>query len=129
MAPWIRCCSWKTRAALSEQSQTKGIAFLFAVCMGATMTFFSDFGPKHLITDEGGEPTQSRCMSNVEIIEVSSIVKVNGAKDGDRLLVITLASDHSSQAGGSFSVDGMHGDLKPYEGKRLKVKRFGVLSP
>merc|ERR1719203_245762 len=97
--------------------------------MGATTSFFSDFGQKHLITDEDGEPTQMLAVGNAEIITVSGIVKVDGCKEGEKVLVLTMASDHSLQDGDLVSLDDMRGDLRPFEGKQLKVKRFGVLSP
>eukprot|EP00448_Togula_jolla_P023889 CAMPEP_0170591992 /NCGR_PEP_ID=MMETSP0224-20130122/12696_1 /TAXON_ID=285029 /ORGANISM="Togula jolla, Strain CCCM 725" /LENGTH=1235 /DNA_ID=CAMNT_0010915887 /DNA_START=54 /DNA_END=3762 /DNA_ORIENTATION=- len=115
--------------ALSAEARSKNIAFLMALNMGVTTSIFSDFGPKHIITDEDGEPTQMLAVSAAEVVPLEGIVKVDGLKEGDRVVVLTLASEHSLQDGDVIALDDMRGDLSAYNGKQLKVRRFGVLSP
>jgi len=118
-----------TLLALDTQARGKGIVFILAVNLGATTSIFSDFGPKHVITDEDGEPTQMLAIANAAIVTVGGIVKVDGVKEGDKLLVLTMASDHSLQDGDMVALDDMRDELAAYNGKQLKVRRFGVLSP
>jgi ubiquitin-activating enzyme E1 len=115
--------------ALNEKARAKGIVFLLAVNLGVTATLFSDFGPRHVITDEDGEPTQMLAVAGASVITVSGIVKIDGAKEGDKVLVLSLASDHNLHDGDSVSLDDMRGELAGLNGKQLKVRRFVVLSP
>lgn len=114
---------------LNAEARGRGIAFILAVNFGATCSFFSDFGPKHAITDEDGEPTQMLAVSSAEVIPVGGIAKVSGVPEGERVLVLTLASDHGLADGDVVSLDDMRGELASYNGKQLKVKRFALLSP
>mmetsp|Transcript_73462 Transcript_73462/g.198656 ORF Transcript_73462/g.198656 Transcript_73462/m.198656 type:complete len:1053 (-) Transcript_73462:152-3310(-) len=100
-----------------------------AVNMGVTTSVFSDFGPKHIITDEDGEPTQMMAVAGVSVVEVGGIIKIDGAKEGDKLVTLTLASDHSLQDGDTVTLDDMRGALAGYNGRQLRVKRFALLSP
>eukprot|EP00421_Protoceratium_reticulatum_P041227 CAMPEP_0168451102 /NCGR_PEP_ID=MMETSP0228-20121227/48465_1 /TAXON_ID=133427 /ORGANISM="Protoceratium reticulatum, Strain CCCM 535 (=CCMP 1889)" /LENGTH=1211 /DNA_ID=CAMNT_0008465713 /DNA_START=29 /DNA_END=3664 /DNA_ORIENTATION=+ len=121
----------KLLMALNNQARSKGIAFILAVNMGVTSSIFSDFGDKHIVTDENGEPTQMLAIAGLEVITADGITKISGAKEGDKVLVLTLASNYDSslQDGDSVVLDDMRGPLAGYNGKQLKVKRFGLLSP
>eukprot|EP00439_Symbiodinium_sp_Y106_P016445 s1172_g2.t1 len=88
-------------------------------------------------------------VSAAEVLEVSGIVKVDGKKEGEKVLVLTLASDHGMQDGqfwliargggapargsvfdgDSVALDDMRGDLNSFNARQLKVRRFGVISP
>lgn len=114
---------------LNAAARERGISFIMALNTGATTSIFSDFGARHVISDEDGEPTQMLAIAAVETIEVGNIVKVDGAKEGDKLVVLTLASDHSLQDGDTIALDDMRGGLSAYNGRHLKVKRFGIVSP
>jgi len=115
--------------ALNTEARSKGIAFVLAVNLGATASIFSDFGPKHVINDEDGEPTQMLAVAAAEVIPVGGIVKVHGAKEGGKVLVLSLASDHALADGDMISLDDMRGELSGFNGKQFKVRRFCVLSP
>jgi len=114
---------------LNDVARSNHIAFVFAANMGVTTCFFSDFGSKHQITDEDGEPTQMLAVSAAEVIPAEGIVKVSGCEAGEKVLVLTMASDHGLADGDIVSLDDMRGDLSAYNGKQFKVKRFAVLSP
>lgn len=117
-------------AKLNEKARKRNIAFILGFTSGVTTTMFSDFGCRHKVTDEDGEPTQMLAISAVDIVEVSGIIKIHGAAIGDKVLVLTLASDHSLQDGDTISLDDIRGDrLAGYNGKVFKVKRFSVISP
>lgn len=118
-----------TLFALNAAARGKGIAFILAVNTGVTTSFFSDFGPQHTITDSDGEPTQMLAVSAAEVIEVGGIVKVAGCADGDKVVVLTLASDHTLADGDLISLDDMRGDLAGYNQKQVPVKRLGIVSP
>eukprot|EP00437_Effrenium_voratum_P008460 CAMPEP_0181426606 /NCGR_PEP_ID=MMETSP1110-20121109/15748_1 /TAXON_ID=174948 /ORGANISM="Symbiodinium sp., Strain CCMP421" /LENGTH=1216 /DNA_ID=CAMNT_0023549803 /DNA_START=89 /DNA_END=3739 /DNA_ORIENTATION=+ len=115
--------------ALNEATRKAGAAFVLAVNMGVTASIFSDFGAKHVISDEDGEPTQMLAVSAAEVVPVSGIVKVDGRKEGEKVLVLTLASDHGLQDGDTVALDDMRGSLDSFNGRQLKVRRFGVVSP
>jgi ubiquitin-activating enzyme E1 len=115
--------------AMNEAARAKSIAFLLALNAGVTASVFSDFGDKHAVTDHDGEPTEMLALSGVDIVPVGGIVKVDGCKEGDKVLVATLASDHGLSDGDLVVLDDMRGDLSAYNGKRMKVKRFCFLSP
>ncbi|CAJ1433842.1 unnamed protein product [Effrenium voratum] len=118
-----------TLVALNEATRKAGAAFVLAVNMGVTASIFSDFGAKHVISDEDGEPTQMLAVSAAEVVPVSGIVKVDGRKEGEKVLVLTLASDHGLQDGDTVALDDMRGSLDSFNGRQLKVRRFGVVSP
>jgi len=118
-----------TLAALNTEARGKGIAFLMAVNTGVTTSVFSDFGPKHVISDENGEPTQLLAVSGAEFVPVGGVVKVDGVEDGQKVLVLALASEHALQDGDTVALDDMRGDLADYNGKQLKIKRFAIVSP
>ena len=61
--------------ALNEAARSAGAAFVLSVNMGVSTSIFSDFGPKHIISDEDGEPTQMLAVSAAELVPVSNIVK------------------------------------------------------
>eukprot|EP00913_Durusdinium_trenchii_P011417 g10722.t1 len=61
--------------ALNEAARNAGAAFVLAVNMGVTTSIFSDFGAKHIISDEDGEPTQMLAVSAAEVVPVTGIVK------------------------------------------------------
>ena len=51
-----------------------------------TSSIFSDFGPRHEITDATGEPTQTLAISNVEVIEDKpKLLQVEGVKEGEEV--------------------------------------------
>lgn len=114
---------------MNADARAKSMAFLLAVNSGVSASVFSDFGPKHIITDEDGEPTQTLAMSGVDLMTVGGVVKVAGYNDGDKVLVLTMASDHAMGDDDVIVLDDMRGDLAPYNGKKMKVKRFAFLSP
>jgi len=115
--------------ALNEAARGVGAAFVLSVNMGVTTSIFSDFGPKHVISDEDGEPTQMLAVSAAEVVPVSNIVKVHGCSEGDAVLVLTLASDHGLQDGDMIALDDMRGTLSGFNGRQVKIRRFGVVSP
>jgi len=115
--------------ALNETARNAGAAFVLSVNMGVTTSIFSDFGPKHIISDEDGEPTQMLAVSAAEVVPVSNIVKVHGSSEGESLLVLTLAGDHGLQDGDMIVLDDMRGTLAGFNGRQVKVRRFGVVSP
>ena len=43
---------------INETCRQANVAFIFAVNTGVTSLIFSDFGPKHIITDKNGTPIQ-----------------------------------------------------------------------
>eukprot|EP00434_Breviolum_minutum_P023653 symbB.v1.2.020863.t1/scaffold1726.1/size104583/6 len=86
--------------------------------MGVTTSIFSDFGPKHIISDEDGEPTQMLAVSAAEVVPVSNIVKVHGSSEGESVLVLTLAGDHGLQDGDMIVLDDMRGTLAGFNGRR-----------
>jgi hypothetical protein len=57
------------------------ILFLLALTNGVTATFFSDFGPKHAVTDANGEPPISNPVDSIEVVE---------GENGEHHLVITV---------------------------------------
>ncbi|CAK8997833.1 Ubiquitin-activating enzyme E1 1 [Durusdinium trenchii] len=115
--------------ALNEAARNAGAAFVLAVNMGVTTSIFSDFGAKHIISDEDGEPTQMLAVSAAEVVPVTGIVKVDGCSEGGTVLVLTLASDHGLQDGDVVALDDMRGTLSGFNGRQVKVRRFGVVSP
>eukprot|EP00931_Biecheleriopsis_adriatica_P073771 TRINITY_DN47999_c0_g1_i1.p1 TRINITY_DN47999_c0_g1~~TRINITY_DN47999_c0_g1_i1.p1 ORF type:complete len:1238 (+),score=360.71 TRINITY_DN47999_c0_g1_i1:64-3777(+) len=119
----------ETLVALNNEARAKGIAFMLAVNTGVTTSIFSDFGDRHVITDEDGEPTQMLAVGAAEVIPAGGIVKISGVEDGKKVLVLTLASDHALQDGDSVALDDMRGDLAGFNGKQLKIRRFGLVSP
>jgi ubiquitin-activating enzyme E1 len=114
---------------MNANAREKGAKFLMAINSGVTATVFSDFGEKHEITDPDGEPTETLAMSSAEIIEVGGIVKVEGCKAGDKVLVLTLASNHKLEDDDLIALDDMWGDLSSYNGQQLSVKRFNLCTP
>jgi len=118
-----------TLMAMNDVARANGIVFLMAITSGVTASVFSDFGQKHVITDENGEPTQTLAMAAADAMTVEGIIKVQGCKEGDKIVVITLASDHGLDDGDTVVLDDMRGDLAAYNGMRMKVKRFCFLSP
>jgi len=119
----------QTLVALNSAARSRGVAFMLAVNSGVTASIFSDFGPRHVITDEDGEPTQMLAVAAAEVVTVGGIVKVSGAKDGDKVVVLTLASDHTLQDGDIVTLDDMRGVLASLNTRQLKVRRLGLLSP
>lgn len=118
-----------TLFGLNTVARERDIAFVMAVNMGVTCSVFSDFGPKHVITDADGEPTQMLAVSSAEVLSVGGIIKVDKAEPGSKVLVLTLASDHAMQDDDTIVLDDMRDSLSSYTGRKLKVKRFAILSP
>eukprot|EP00929_Paragymnodinium_shiwhaense_P064671 TRINITY_DN3242_c0_g1_i1.p1 TRINITY_DN3242_c0_g1~~TRINITY_DN3242_c0_g1_i1.p1 ORF type:complete len:1240 (+),score=397.46 TRINITY_DN3242_c0_g1_i1:75-3794(+) len=114
---------------LNNKARSSGMAFVMALNTGVTSAIFSDFGPQHTITDADGEPTQMLAVAGIEVLTVGGVVKVDGLKEGDKTVVLTLASDHNLQDGDLIALDDMRGDLSCFNGKTMKVRRFGTLSP
>ncbi|KAL7550696.1 hypothetical protein ACHAWF_013915 [Thalassiosira exigua] len=116
---------------LNETARANGIAFVMAVTNGVTSSIFSDFGPRHEITDATGEPTQTLAVSNVEVIaEKPRLLQVDGVKDGDKVVIVTVAqSDHGLEDGDMVVLEDMREGMEGLNGKSVTVKRVALLSP
>ena len=116
---------------LNETARSNGIAFVMAANHGVTASLFSDFGPCHEIADATGEPTQTLAVSNVEVIEQKpSLLSIGGVKDGDKVVIVTVAqAEHGLDDGDTVTFDDMRDSLTILNGKTAKVKRVAISSP
>ena len=105
--------------SLNEAARSAGIAFVMAVTNGVTSTLFSDFGPRHEITDATGEPTQTLAVSNVEVVDRKpGLLHVQGARDGEGVVVVTVAqSDHGLEDGDVVVLEDMRDEMECLNGK------------
>lgn len=115
---------------INETARANGIAFILAVNRGVTASLFSDFGPKHEITDVNGEPAKMLAVSNVEVLPKPEILKIDGVKEGEECVVVTVAqAEHGLDDGDFVSLDDMRDGMSVLNGKKFKVKRVAFLSP
>lgn len=115
--------------AMSENARNSKVVFMMAVTSGVTASVFSDFGPKHVIQDKDGEPTEMLAVASAEVVQVGGVLKVSGCNAGDKVLALTLASDHGLDDGDHIVLDDMRGKLEHYNGKKIEVKRLCLCSP
>jgi len=116
---------------LNEIARTNGIVFIMALNNGVTSSIFSDFGPRHEISDATGEPTQTLAVSNIEIlVEKPKLLEVSGAKDGEKVVIVTVAqSDHGLEDGDVVVLEDMREGMEGLNGKCVTVKRVAIASP
>jgi ubiquitin-activating enzyme E1 len=115
---------------LNEVARANGIAFILAINHGVTSSIFSDFGPHHEILDATGEPTQTLAVSNMEIVEKSTLLDIPGVKDGEKVVIVTVAqTEHGLDDGDMGVFDDMRDALAGLNGKMVKVKRVAISSP
>lgn len=124
---------------LNEYCRDRGMAFLLACNHGVTASIFSDFGPRHEITDELGEPTRLLAISNVEVVpeaDLSTLLQIQGVDrsnptDKNRFIVIvTVAqSDHGLDDGSLIVFDDLRAPLDKWNGKQFQVQRVAFQSP
>jgi len=116
---------------LNETARANGIAFIMAISNGVTSSIFSDFGPQHEITDATGEPTQTLAISNMEVIEEKpKLLQVGGVKDGEEVVIITVAqNDHGLEDGDVVVIEDMRDEMEGLNGKSFTVKRVAIASP
>mmetsp|Transcript_33227 Transcript_33227/g.61177 ORF Transcript_33227/g.61177 Transcript_33227/m.61177 type:complete len:1298 (+) Transcript_33227:96-3989(+) len=121
----------KALLALNETARSNGIAFIMAITNGVTSSIFSDFGPHHEITDATGEPTQTLAVANVEVIaEKPKLLQVEGVKDGEKVVILTVAqSDHGLEDGDVVVLEDMRDEMEVLNGKSVTVKRVAIASP
>ena len=106
------------------------IAFVLACNHGISASIFSDFGHKHEITDELGEPTRLLAMSNLEVLDCPELFNISGFKTGQPVVIVTIAqADHGLDDGNIVQLDDMRGRLESWNGKRFTVKRVAFQSP
>lgn len=116
---------------LNEIARANGIAFILAITNGVTSSIFSDFGPHHEITDATGEPTQMLAIANVEVLEEKpQLLQVNGVKDGEMVVIVTVAqTDHGLEDGDVVILEDMRDGMKFLNGKSITVRRVAIASP
>jgi ubiquitin-activating enzyme E1 len=115
---------------LNEVARANGIAFILAVNHGVTSSIFSDFGPRHEILDATGEPTQTLAVSNVEIVEKSTLLDIHGVKEGEKVVIVTVAqTEHGLDDGDMVVFDDMRDDMASLNGKAVMVRRVAISSP
>jgi len=116
---------------LNETARANGIAFIMAISNGVTSSIFSDFGPHHEITDATGEPTQTLAVSNVEVLEEKpKLLQVGGVKDGEKVVIVTVAqNDHGLEDGDVVVMEDMRDGMEGLNGKSFTVKRVAIASP
>jgi len=114
---------------LNTTARAQDIAFVLAVNLGVTASLFSDFGSRHCITDIDGEPVATYALSAVEVLEVDDILRVRDTVAGQKVIVLTLASDHALCHDDSIIFDDMRGQLEPLNGRVMTVRRFSFRSP
>ena len=74
--------------ALKEAARC--VAFVLALTTGVTASLFSNFGPRHEITDATDKPTQALAVAHVEVIDVKpALLKVVGVANGARAVIET----------------------------------------
>ena len=116
---------------LNETARANNIAFIMAISNGVTSSIFSDFGTQHEITDATGEPTQTLAISNVEVLEDKpELLKVEGAKDGEKVVIVTVAqNEHGLEDGDVVVLEDMREGMEGLNGKSVTVKRVAIASP
>mmetsp|Transcript_13626 Transcript_13626/g.29505 ORF Transcript_13626/g.29505 Transcript_13626/m.29505 type:complete len:1269 (+) Transcript_13626:53-3859(+) len=116
---------------LNETARSNDIAFIMAITNGVTSSIFSDFGPHHEITDATGEPTQTLAVSNVEVLEEKpGLLEVDGVKDGEKVVIVTVAqNDHGLEDGDMVVLEDLRDEMEGLNGKSVKVKRVAISSP
>ena len=116
---------------INEAARRCDVKFVLAATNGVTSSIFSDFGPRHEITDATGEPTQTLAVSNLEVIASKpSLLKVAGAEDGSAVVVATVAqAEHGLEDGDVVVLDDMRGGMECLNGKRVTVRRVAITSP
>ena len=127
----LQLLSPKELFRINETCRRHHIAFLLAINHGVTSSLFSDFGTNHTITDATGEPTATLAVANVEVLQKSSLVQIDGVKDGETVVVVTVAQvDHGLDDGDAVILEDMRGEtVEAFNGKQLKVKRVAIQSP
>ena len=120
-----------TLYSINDTCRQNNIAFILACNHGVSTSIFSDFGPRHEITDELGEPTRLLAMSNLEVLtECPALLKINGVQSGDAVVIITIAqADHGLDDGNVVQFDDMRGPLAAWNGQRYAVQRVALQSP
>eukprot|EP00494_Astrolonche_serrata_P001087 UN01093 len=88
-----------------------------ALTSGVTASLFSDFGDEHAITDIDGEPTETFAVSSLEVVKYNpDVLEVDGAKEGDELIVISIAGNagvkHGLDDGSLVALDDFSDSLK-----------------
>lgn len=119
----------RTLLRLNAEARARGVAFVLAVNHGVTASLFSDFGPQHVVADADGEPAETFAVAAAEVIEVGGVFRVAGAMEGDRVVVLTLASHHSLCDGDNILLDDLRGALEGLNGKTLPTMRCSFISP
>ena len=127
----LHLLSKKELIELNESARGNGIAFMMAVTNGVTSSIFSDFGEHHEITDATGEPTQTLAVSNMEVLEEKpKLLQINGVKDGEKVVIITVAqTDHGLEDGDVVVLEDMRDGMEGLNGKSVTVKRVAITSP
>lgn len=111
---------------INQTARNNNMAFIMAITSGVTASIFSDFGPKHTITDKDGEPLDTKALKNIEVLEKPFCFKVGGVKDGETIVVLTTDSNHGLDDGSVIELDDMNGALAPFGGRRFTVKRMAI---
>jgi hypothetical protein len=115
---------------LNAIARERGIAFIMAVTNGVTSSIFSDFGTHHEITDATGEPTQTLAVSNVEVFDKPELLHVSGVKEGETMVIVTVAqADHGLEDGDVVVLEDMRGEMEGLNGKSVTVRRVAISSP
>ena len=116
---------------LNELARANGIAFIMAITNGVTSSLFSDFGPKHEITDATGEPTQTLAISNVEVLDSKpKLLDVGGVKEGEQVVIVTVAqNEHGLEDGDVVVLEDMREGMEGLNGMSVTVKRVAIASP
>ena len=116
---------------LNELARANGIAFIMAITNGVTSSLFSDFGPKHEITDATGEPTQTLAISNVEVLDSKpKLLDVGGVKEGEQVVIVTVAqNEHGLEDGDVVVLEDMREGMEGLNGMSATVKRVAIASP
>ena len=112
---------------LNETARSNNIVFLCALTSGVTASIFSDFGPNHLISDTNGQALPTKAVSNIEVISKPPVFKIDGAKDGDTIIVLTSDSQTGVEDGAKIKLDDLTGVLAPLSGKIFKAKRISLV--
>jgi ubiquitin-activating enzyme E1 len=117
---------------MNETCRTNNIVFVLACNHGVATSIFSDFGPRHEITDALGEPTRLLAVSNLEVLPTCpELLKIQGVTPGkEPVVIVTIAqADHGLDDGDIVQLDDMRGALQAWNGRRMTVKRVAFVSP
>ena len=117
--------------ALNEAARSCGVAFVLAVTTGVTCSLFSDFGPRHEISDATGEPTQTLAVSAVEVLDAKApLLRVAGVADGAKVVIVTVAQhDHGLEDGDVVVLEDMRDGMEGLNGRSVTVRRVAITSP